>query len=107
MPGRPPQPDHALGDANTLGGYMAVHARPAAFEGPDGLAYSVEIETDRTGDPPRPWGAFLLFLRWRRGGEQGIEGHLETPFLATAATAADARELVGAMPLAEVRATLE
>ena len=25
--------DHSKGDANTIGGYMAVHDRPAAFEG--------------------------------------------------------------------------
>ena len=107
MPGRHQQPDHALGDANTVGGYLAVHARPAAFEGPDGLAYSVEIATDRSDDPERPWGAFLMFLRWRRMGEPGIAGHLETPLLALGRTADDARALVGAMPLSEVRATLE
>ena len=38
--------DHSKGDANTLGGYMAVHARPAAFEGSDGASYSAEIVTD-------------------------------------------------------------
>ena len=36
-------PDHSKGDESTLGGYMAVHARPAAFEGSDGMSYSVEI----------------------------------------------------------------
>ena len=40
--------DHSLGDANTIGGYMAVHARPAAFEGKDGVSYSVEILADET-----------------------------------------------------------
>jgi hypothetical protein len=29
------QPDFSRGDPNTLGGYMAVHDRPAAFEGSD------------------------------------------------------------------------
>ena len=33
--------DHARGDANTIGGYAEVHGRPAAFEGSDGMAYSV------------------------------------------------------------------
>ena len=107
MPGAHRPPDFSRGDPNTLGGYMAVHHRPAAFAGPDGHSYSVEIETDRTGDAERPWGAFLLFLRWRRMGEQGIEGHLETGFLATAASAADARAAVGRLTLAEVRETLE
>ena len=34
------QPDHSKGDANTLGGYIAVHDRPAAFEGADGFSYT-------------------------------------------------------------------
>ena len=38
MPGKHLPPDHDLGDANTIGGYMAVHARPAAFEGRDGMS---------------------------------------------------------------------
>ena len=44
-------PDHSRGDESTIGGYAAVHARPAAFEGVDGLSYSVELCTDRVGDP--------------------------------------------------------
>lgn len=86
---------------------MAVHARPAAFEGSDGLSYSVAIETDRTGDEAGPWGAYFLFVRWRRIGSQGVEGHLETPFLARAGTAREATEALGAMPLGEVKAILD
>jgi hypothetical protein len=107
MPGRFLPPDPSRGDESTIGGYMAVHARPAAFEGSDGLSYSVAIEADRTGEADRPWGAYLMFLRWRRLGTQGIEGHLETPFLAHGATAAVAREALGAMPLGEVKAILD
>ena len=107
MPGAHRPPDHSRGDANTLGGYAAVHARPAAFEGPDGLAYSVEIEVDRTGDASRPWGAFLLFVQWRRTGEPGVEGHLETGFVAHGASAAEARERAGRMSLGEAREALE
>ena len=107
MPGRHLPPDHSRGDESTLGGYTAVHARPAAFEGSDGMSYSVEIMTERTGDPARPWGAFLLFLRWRRMGAQGIEGHLETELLAHGATEADARERLGAIPLLEAKQALE
>ena len=59
--------DHSLGDANTIGGYMAVHARPAAFEGKDGVSYSVEIMADETGEKDRPFGAYLLFVKWREG----------------------------------------
>lgn len=103
MPGRHLPADHSKGDANTIGGYMAVHARPAAFEGPDGMSYSVEISTDATGDPSRPVGAFFLFLRWRRIGEPGVEGHLESDFLAHGATEDEARERIGRMSLNEVR----
>ena len=52
--------DHSKGDANTIGGYMAVHSRPAAFEGSDGASYSVEIVTDTSGEEKRPFAAYLL-----------------------------------------------
>lgn len=104
-------PDHSRGDENTIGGYMAVHGRPAAFEGSDGLSYSVAIETDHVDepgdDPSRVYGAYFLFLRWRRVGPQGIEGHLESPFLAWGATPEAAHQALGALSLAETRATLE
>ena len=77
-PGRHLPPDYSKGDESTLGGYMAVHARPAAFEGSDGFSYSVDIMADETGERDRPWGAYLLFVRWRRIGEQGVSGHLES-----------------------------
>ena len=86
---------------------MAVHARPAAFQGSDGLSYSVAIEAERTGESERPYGAYFLFIRWRRLGTQGVEGHLETPFLAFGSTAASARESLGTMLLAEVKAILD
>ena len=86
---------------------MAVHARPAAFEGSDGYSYSVAIESDRTGDAGRPFGAYFLFVRWRRIGAQGVEGHLETPFLAWGASPAEARSALGAMPIEEVKTVLD
>jgi hypothetical protein len=98
--------DHSKGDANTIGGYMAVHARPAAFEGSDGASYSVEIVTDASGDKTRPFAAYLLFVRWRQG-DPVASGHLETEFLAFADTEDDARKLVGAMMLNEVKARLD
>jgi hypothetical protein len=107
MPGRFLPPDPSKGDESTIGGYMAVHARPAAFQGSDGLSYSVAIETDRTEDADRPFGAYFLFVRWRRLGAQGVEGHLESAFLATGPTAADAAAALGAMPLGEVKAILD
>jgi len=36
---------------------MAVHARPAAFEGADERSYTVAIETDETGERDREAGA--------------------------------------------------
>ena len=99
--------DHSKGDANTIGGYMAVHDRPAAFEGSDGLSYSVEICVDETGEPARPYGAYFLFLRWRRMGASGVEGHVETDFLAHGATEAEARAHIESMRLNEVKDALE
>jgi hypothetical protein len=107
MPGQFLPPDHSQGDANTIGGYMAVHGRPAAFEGSDGLSYSVAIESDRAAGESAPWGAYLLFLRWRRIGQQGVEGHLESEFLSFAASPDEAKESLGAMSLSEVREVLE
>ena len=87
-------PDHSRGDEKTLGGYMAVHSRPAAFEGADGRSYTVAIETDETGERARPVGGYLLFVRW--GGEQPeVTGHIESPFLAWGATAEEATRAVG------------
>jgi hypothetical protein len=86
---------------------MAVHARPAAFEGPDGMSYSVEILADSTGEGARPWGAYLLFLRWRRVGASGVEGHLESDFLAYGGSEAEARAAAGALSLWEVKAVLD
>lgn len=99
-------PDHSKGDANTVGGYAAVHGRPAAFEGSDGLPYSVEIAADDTGEGARPWGAYLLFLRWRREGSQNVEGHVESDYLAWGATEADAVAAVGALLLSDARVHL-
>ena len=99
-------PDHSKGDPNTIGGYMAVHDRPAAFEGSDGASYSVEIVTDTSGEKARPFAAYLLFVRWREG-DPVASGHLETEFLAFADNEDEARKLVGAMLLNEVKARLD
>ncbi len=98
--------DHARGDANTIGGYMAVHARPAAFEGKDGASYSVEIVADKTGERGKQFGAFLLFVKWG-AGDPVAAGHLETDYLEYAASEAEAIAKVGAMKLSEVRSVLD
>jgi hypothetical protein len=100
-------PDHSKGDANTLGGYIAVHDRPAAFEGSDGFSYSVEIVTDTTGDSAAPYAAYLLFVKWARIGAQTPEGHLETDYHARAATEDLARAAVGAWQLSAVKRVLD
>jgi hypothetical protein len=99
-------PDHSKGDEHTLGGYMAVHARPAAFEGVDGASYSVDIAVDDTGDAEAPVGAYLVFLRWSPG-EPRVVGHLETDFLARAATEEEARAVIGALSLDETKRVLD
>ena len=99
-------PDHSKGDPNTIGGYMAVHDRPAAFEGSDGLSYSVEIVTDASGERQRPFAAYLLFVRWGHG-DPVASGHLETEYLAFATTEEEARKMVGALPLNEVKVKLD
>ena len=98
--------DHSLGDANTIGGYMAVHARPAAFEGKDGVSYSVEIVADEETDRAAPFAAYLLFVKWR-SGDPVAAGHLETDYLGYGQTEAEAIEKVGAMKLSEVRELLD
>lgn len=85
---------------------MAVHARPAAFEGVDGMSYSADILTDTTGDRAAPWGAYLLFVRWGVG-EPEVKGHLESGFIVTGASELVVRNALGAMQLATVKATLD
>ncbi|MBM3884242.1 MAG: hypothetical protein FJ361_00175 [Gemmatimonadetes bacterium] len=99
--------DHSKGDERTIGGYAAVHARPAAFDGRDGCSYSVELMTDRTGESTRPWGAFLLFVQWKRMGEQGVSGHLESEFLAWGDDREAALTALGVMDVDEVQRRLD
>ena len=99
--------DHSKGDERTIDGYAAVHARPAAFDARDGLSYSVEILADRADAPEGAFGAFFLFIQWKRFGEQGVAGHLETPFLAFGHDGRAAKEALGAMPVEEVQRLLD
>jgi hypothetical protein len=102
------QPDHSRGDANTVGGYRVVHERPAAFEGTDGFSYSVEaMAEERPEDASHPWAGYLLFVRWSRIGASSPAGHLESDYLARAATEAEALEAVGRTPLGVAREQLE
>lgn len=100
-------PDHSKGDEATIGGYAAVHDRPAAFEGSDGFSYSVEIMAEETTGARDRWSAFLLFIKWARLGAQTPEGHLESEYLAAGATETEARERLGLLRLDEVKALLD
>jgi hypothetical protein len=107
MHGRHLPPDHSKGDANTLGGYMAVHDRPAAFEGADGFSYSTEILADETGEADRPFGSYLLFVRWARIGAASPAGHVESPFVAYGTTPEEAIGAAGALSLSAVKQVLD
>jgi hypothetical protein len=108
-PGQHLPPDHSRGDESTVGGYAAVHARPAALAGRDGMSYSLEILTDLVTESAREerFGAYLLFVRWKRIGEPGVAGHLESAFLTRGATAAQAKRTLGEMPLTEAQRVLD
>ena len=100
--------DHSKGDETTVGGYEAVHGRPAAFDASDGFAYSIAHAVDALGSDPRgAYGAYLMFLRWRRIGEEGVEGHVETDYLEFATTREAAVAAISAWPIARAQATLE
>jgi hypothetical protein len=103
------QPDFSKGDPNTLAGYMAVHERPAAFEGSDGFSYSVDIlaDDDASHPPGDRFGGYLFFVKWARIGASAPAGHLESDVLARGATEDDARMRVGAMSLTEVMRVLD
>ena len=92
-------------DDVTLGGYMRVHNRPPAFDGPDGHPYTVSLETEKTGDLRAPVAGFLVFPRWAENGV-GIIGHVETPTLCRAASADHAKAELEALTLISVQQEL-
>jgi hypothetical protein len=99
--------DHSKGDANTVGGYRAVHDRPATFEGADGYAYSVEAMAEETGRHEAPWAGYLLFVRWARIGAASPQGHLESPYLFTGRSESEMLAATGAMRLSDARQALD
>ena len=101
--------DHTKGDESTIGGYAAVHDRPAAFEGPDGCSYSVELMSDFVGatSSDESWAGFFLFVRWARIGAQSPEGHLESDYVVRATSEDEARRALGRTPLIEVKSLLD
>jgi len=90
----------------TLGGYMDVHGRAAAFTGSDGHAYSVGVYVDEVPDEAGRYGAALLFVRWSPGGESPA-GHVETGYLAWGGSPRQAEERLKALSLYDVKAALD
>jgi len=97
-------PEHA--QDGTLGGYLRVHDRPPAFEGPDGHPYTVSIEVEQTGNLLAPFQGYLVFPRWAQTGV-GIVGHAESPTLVESRSRQEAEERLGALTLVEVREILD
>jgi hypothetical protein len=106
-PGQHLPPEYEKGDETTVGGYHAVHSRPAALEGRDGMSYSLDILSDSTGESARPYGAYLIFVQWARLGAQKAEGHLETDFIAWGMSEGEAELALGALPLAQAQRALD
>jgi hypothetical protein len=104
-----PQPDQTENGAHdteapadgTLGGYLAHHNRPPAFEGPDGRPYTVSLEVEKTPDLQAPFSGYLVFPRWADTGA-GIVGHLETPLLLHGQSWEEVTTELGTLTLLEV-----
>ena len=92
-------------DEATLGGYLAIHGRSAAFEGCDGQPYTVGIESEPSEDE-KGWIAFLVFLRWAATGT-AIMGHIESGDLARAPSEEEAHAALEMLPLVQVREILD
>lgn len=93
-------------DDSTLGGYLKRHSRPPAFEGSDGVPYSVDLYVDETQDVNGQFGAAILFVRWSEAGDAPV-GHLETDYLAHGRTAAEAQDQLQAISLQELKDLLD
>jgi hypothetical protein len=90
----------------TLGGYMALHDRAAAFTGSDGEAYSVAMWVDEEPDERGRYGGALLFVRWNHGGDNPA-GHHETDYVVWGRTPGEAEQRLGALSLYDVKAMLD
>jgi hypothetical protein len=90
----------------TLAGYIEKHDRVPAFDGSDGQPYTVDVAIEETGDPGRPYAAFLVFIRWAQTGA-GIMDHTESEDLAFGSSEDDARKAIGELSLYEVKAELD
>lgn len=90
----------------TFAGYVETHDRVPAYEGSDGQPYTVDIDTEETGDPDRPWAAFLVFVRWAATGA-GIMGHVTSENVAYGKEEYEAREAALDLTLYELKSALD
>jgi len=90
---------------NTLGGYLEKHSRPPAFQGSDGISYSVDTYITE-GDPDGKFCGALLFVRWSDDGTQPV-GHLETRDLIASDKRVDVTRHLHALTLFEIKSLLE
>lgn len=103
--GEPTGPDTPTPDL-TFRGYVETHDRVPAFEGSDGQPYTVDVDTEETGETHRPWAAFLIFVRWAATGA-GIMGHVESGDIAYGATEDEARMAALDLTLFELKTELD
>ena len=89
----------------TLGGYLEKHSRPPAFEGSDGVSYSVDTYVTE-GEVDGRFGGALLFVRWSADGTQPI-GHLETEYLVIGDRRLEVTRQLHALTLFEIKDWLE
>jgi len=83
-----------------------VHERAPAFGGADGRPYSVGTFVDETPDAQGRYGAALLFVQWSDAGDRPV-GHLETEYLASGASPAEALAPLLALTLHELKHHLD
>ena len=90
----------------TLGAYIERHDRVPAFEGADGMPYTVDVDVEAGDDPARPFAAFFVFIRWAETGA-GIMDHVESFDVAYGMTEEQARLAALDLSLYEVKAELD
>lgn len=89
----------------TFGGYWQEHERPPAFMGRDGDSYTAEIIAEPgDSDADSAWCAYFFFLRWR--GSDPV-GHVESEVLAEADNEDEARSVLEALTLHQVKGILD
>jgi hypothetical protein len=104
-----PRTDPEAGKDATLGGYIAKHDRPPAFEGSDGQPYSVGLDVEPAEDVRQEADAyvgFLVFVRWAATGA-GIMSHAESGDLSRGTTEEEARQGLLALSLYRVKEELD